>query len=161
MLNRSSIIHHTHLCSSREPSNLRMIGIVAFFPVTPTSNLYTIFLYRRFGFSTLRNSSALKLLSTILLGYSISELLVLSLISANDSPSILSLILNWLACLLRSPAGSAEKTLYLLFREKLKVSLPQKLSFSYTLSVYCPFPPRIWNHKLMSDVPTRPYFWQW
>ena len=37
----------------------------------------------------------------------------------------------WLACLLWSPAGYAVKTLYLLLREKLQLSPPQKLPVSF------------------------------
>ena len=44
---------------------------------------------------------------------------------------ILPMMLVLTACLLWSPAGYAKKTLYLLLREKLQLSLPQKLPVSY------------------------------
>ena len=70
------------------------------------------------------------------------------------SLGILLLIFVWFASILWSPAGYAVKTLYLLHREKLQLSPPRKLPVSFVfLRSSAHYLPRIWNHKLVSDVP--------
>ena len=68
--------------------------------------------------------------------------------------------LSWLACFLSSLAGYAVKT-HTYYLEKLQLSPPQKLPVSYVfLRSATHYLPRIWDHKLVSDVSAPPDFRQ-
>ena len=114
-----------------EPRNVREYGHVR--PETPPlATSYTTPFCRRFGWSILRNSSALELLVYLAIGWSVLESLYFHVHTGVWCPQTSCFwCLSWLTCLLWSPAGYAVKTLYLLLREKLQLSPPQKLPVSY------------------------------
>ena len=129
---------------------------------TSLATSYTTPFYRRFGWSTQRNSSALELLLYLVIGWSVPEFLYFHVHTGVWYPLASCFwCLAWLACFLWSPTGYAVKTLYLLLREKLQLSPPQKLPVFYVfLQSAAHYLPRMWDHKLMSDVLAPPDFRQ-
>ena len=125
-----------------------------------TSN--TTHFYRWFEWSTLRNLNALELLEYLAIEWSVPESLYLHVHTGVWCPLASCFwYLAWLACLLWSPAGYAVKTLFLLLWEKLQLSPPQKLPVSFVfLRSAAHYLPRIWDHKLVSDVFAPPDFRQ-
>ena len=130
---------------------------------TPLVTSYTTPFYRRFGFGTLRNSSALELMvySTkvmIRFGIPCSSMFI----QAYDvpwHPASEALCLDCLSYVIPSRIGSENSLLTT--RKKFQLSHTQKLpvSFVFFLSATL-YLPRIWDRKLVSDVSASPDFRQ-
>ena len=129
-------------------------------PGTPSlATSYTTPFYRRFGWSTLRNSSALELLVYLAIGWSVPESLYFH-VHTGVWCSLASCFWSfvWLACLLWFQAGYAVKTPYLLLRETLTFSSSEITCLFCIPSVCGPLPPPYMGSKLVSDVSAPPDF---
>ena len=123
---------------------------------------YTTPFYRRFRFSTLRNSSALELLVYLAIGMIHSEILALPCPYRRTMSLSILLLMFVLTCLSSMIPRwiCSENSLPTTSRETPTFSSSEIICFFCIPSDRVPLPPRIWDHKLVSDVSAPPDFRQ-
>ena len=130
---------------------------------TPLMISYTTPFYRRFGFGTLRNSSALELLAytaTGMIRFGIPcACMFIQTYDVPWHPASEALCLDCLPSVIPSWIGS-ENSLLTTWK-KFQLSHTQKLPVSYVFFLSATlYLLRIWDHKLVSDVSASPDFRQ-